>query len=953
MKITLVLLTLVLVEASAGSLYSQETRLDLSIENQSFRKIIREIRKQSEFNFVYQSKIFENIPAFSINVKQASVEEVLDKLIISYGLEYEIEDRTIVIRKAKIPAKVKQEITGQVREKDTGAPIVGASVLIKGTTLGTTTDANGSFILDVDPGAILVISYLGFKTMEVSASGNLSIALEEDISTLRSLVFVGSRGEPRSVIESPVPIDNIDAGSMTQSGQTNLEQIINYRIPSFNASNQTISDATAHFDPSELRNLGPSRTLVLINGKRKNQSALVYVNDTPGKGEVGTDLKSIPTASIERVEVLRDGAAAQYGSDAIAGVINIILKERVTGEASLSSGVTTQGDGFTYDAAVNKGFKIGQKGYLNLTGNFYHQDYTNRAGEPGSDALFGQDGSDPFIQQNPDLGMIVGQPEYDKATLYANFGHSYAGDAGKLYVFGGYTFRDGKSFALYRPPYWITDDFGLLTPEGGTYNGFQPTFETRINDYTFTIGNKYKFGGWNTDVSLTSGTNDVDYTIGNTINPSLGAASPTEFDAGAYRFSTLLGNIDISRKMNDVSIYFGSEIRSEVFEVTAGQPESYVDGGAQSFPGLQPSNALEENRSNVGVYAGLDFDATDNFLVGGAVRFENYSDFGSNFSWKINARQLFASGNGAVRASVSTGFRAPSLHQIYLSNVQTLVSAGTISNQGTFNNVSPVIRALGVPELDAETSLNFSAGVTYKITPNLSITADYYNISIDDRVLFTGEIGSDADTTTVNVVEQILIDNDVTSIKFFVNALDTRTQGADIILDYTGIPIGATGTLNITSSTNFNETSIEGSIDAPGAIGEQGYDIFNRKEQSRVTTARPNFKTLLGMALTMGKIGVTLNNTYFGEVTWDHADDPALDQTFAGKVITDLLINYDINDRFSVNFTANNLLDVYPDEIDTKGDVVTDLGGRFRYPWEVNQFGFNGTTLKIGANFRF
>ncbi|NMM50684.1 TonB-dependent receptor [Flammeovirgaceae bacterium KN852] len=859
----------------------------------------------------------------------------------------------------QLQAQTMKEVTGTVIDYRNNEPIIGASVQIKGTTRGAVTDENGRFTVKASEDEVLVISFIGYVTEEITitSQSTYNVSLLEDISTLQSVVVVGSRGSPRTVIESPVPIDNINAGALMQSGQVNIEQMITYRVPSYNSSNQAISDATAHFDPSELRNLGPSRTLVLVNGKRKNQSALVYVNDTPGKGEVGVDMKSIPASAIERVEVLRDGAAAQYGSDAIAGVINIVLKDYDKGSVNVSSGISQEGDGFMYDLALNKGFKLGENSFLNITANYSHQDKTNRAGEPGADGLFDVPANDPtwgdWLAANPDLGMTIGQPEFDKLSFFANYGTSYSNGNGEFYAFGGYTKRDGTSFALYRAPYWITDDAGLLTPPGQPYNGFQPTFETDINDYTFTVGNRYKFGEWKTDLSVTTGGNDVAYTIGNTINTSLLPNSPTTFDAGDYRFGSTLANLDIARTFNDnFTLYFGTEIRREVFEVGAGQPESYEGSGAQSFPGLQPSNELKENRNNVGVYAGFDWDATDNFLIGGAVRYENYSDFGGNVSWKVNARQLFADGNGAIRASVSTGFRAPSLHQIYLSNIQTIVTAGTVSNQGTFNNVDPVIRSLGVPALDAETSFNISAGITYRFNDHFSVSADYYNISIDDRVLFTGEIGQDDDPDTTNPVEQILEDNNITTLKFFVNALDTKTQGVDIIADYTNIYLGE-ATLDLILSMNYNKTSIEGSIDAPGIIGEVGYDIFNRKEQSRVTTARPNTKVLFGMHLEAGKFGATLNNTYFGEVTWQHADNPSFDQTFSGKVITDLILDYDIINKLNLSLTVNNLLDVYPDEIDTKGDVVTDLGGRFKYPWEVNQFGFLGRFYKVGLNYRF
>ncbi len=858
-------------------------------------------------------------------------------------------------------ANAQTTISGQVTDATNGNPLIGASVIVVGTNNGAITDIEGKYSITVKEIPVtLRASYAGYgsKSSETSG-GEVNFTLTEGLD-LNEMVIVGSRGQSRTLLTSPVPVDNISTQELINSGQTNIDQMINYKVPSYNSSNQTISDATAHFDVSELRNLGPSRTLVLINGKRKHPSALVYVNDTPGKGEVGTDMKSIPAAAIERIEILRDGASAIYGSDAIAGVINVILKDTESTSLGVGTGITSAGDGLTYNAEFHKGIKIDDAS-VNITLSYYHQDYTNRAGEPGGDGLFGVifgdddilNGTNPWLVDNPDMGMIVGQPEYDKLSATANLTLPYHGEKGEFYANYGFTKRNGTSFALYRAPYWITDDNGLLTPEGEDYNGFQPTFETNISDYYATIGNVYDINGWTTDISLTTGGNDVLYTIGNTINVALGPNSPTRFNAGAYRFSHILGNIDISKKINDkVTFMIGTEARRETFQVRAGQVESYVDGGAQSFPGLQPANALIADRSNVGIYAGLDVDVTETFLIGGALRYENYSDFGNNVSWKVQARQLFADNKGVVRASASTGFRAPSLHQIYLSNVQTLVSGGTISNQGTFNNVSSVIQELGVSPLDAETAFNISAGMTYQFSDNFTVSLDYYNVAINNRVLFTSEIGFDGDDSTTNTVEQILIDNAVTSIKFFVNAMNTRTQGVDLVLNYNGIAIGS-GSMGVVLAGNFNQTKIDGTINAPGVLETEGYDIFSRKEQSRVTSARPNLKTILGLNYKVGGFTVNLNNTYFGEVTWQHAADPTKDQTFGAKVITDLIVAYKASDKLNLSLTVNNLLNVYPDAIVTGGDFVTDLGGRFQYPWEVNQFGFNGMILKFGANYRF
>jgi len=875
---------------------------------------------------------------------------------------------------AAITANAQRVVSGTVTD-DSGATVPYANVYVKGTTIGTTTDLSGNYSFKIPEGAsTLVVNYVGMKTREIDISGgdtSFNISISEG-TELDEVVVTGTRGKPRTVIGSAVPIDNINAADLRASGQKTVDQMLNFKVPSYNSSNQTISDATAHFDPSELRNLGPSRTLVLVNGKRKNQSALVYVNDTPGKGEVGTDMKSIPQESIERIEVLRDGAAAQYGSDAIAGVINIVLKERTDGEVSLGTGITTQGDGFTYDAAVNKGFAIGNGGSINLTGSFYHQDQTNRAGEPGGDGLFGVvfgnddilNGTLPWIQENPDLGMTIGQPEYNKISALANLALPY-GTNSEAYLTAGYTRRDGTSFALYRAPYWVGEEYGGNLEPGGTgldYQGFQPTFETGINDITLLAGTRNDFNGWKTDLSVAFGSNDVDYVIGNTVNTDLvdsTGTSPSEFDAGAYAFSNIVGNFDVSKSFlnDDLTVFAGTEARQERFVVTAGQEESYYGGGAQSFPGLQPSNELDESRTNVGVYLGADYDASENTLVGGALRFENYTDFGSNLSWKLNARQFFADKKAAVRASVSTGFRAPSLHQIYLSNIQTLVSGGTISNQGTFNNVSEVIRGLGVPALDAETSLNFTAGLTYRITDNFSISGDYYNIKIDNRVLFTGEIGFDGDQTTTNPVEQVLIENSVTSIKYFVNALDTRTSGFDLVADYSGIPLGdatSKNKIDAVLSLNLNNTSIENDeITSPGVVGDVGYEIFNRKEQSRITSARPNTKALLGLTFRNDRLRVGLNNTYFGSVTWQHAENPDFDQTFDARLVTDLLVGVELVEGLNFDLTINNIFDVYPEVIDPQDDFVTDLGGRFQYPWEVNQFGFLGTIVKLGLSYKF
>ncbi|NRT16618.1 iron complex outermembrane receptor protein [Flavobacterium sp. 28A] len=857
-----------------------------------------------------------------------------------------------------MPAVMNSQTIKGVVTDDNGQALPFSNVIDKSTSSGVTTDANGKFEIKVKAlPATLIAKYVGYqnKSIEVANESTVVTFALAPNNSLDEVVVTGNRAKTRTVLSSAVPIDKLYAEDLKSSGQVTFDKMLAYKIPSFNSSTQAVSDATAHFDPADLRGLGPSRTLVLVNGKRKNQSALVYINDTPGKGEVGTDMKSIPFSAIERVEVLRDGASSQYGSDAIAGVVNIILKKQTNfTEVSLTSGITSKGDGFNFGADLNSGFKIAEKGFVNFNLSYLDQNKTNRAGKPGRDGLFGVEANDPmwgdYLKNNPDLGMNIGQPDTKMGALVVNAEYPIS-DKTTLYAFGDINIRKGTSFALNRTPYWASDPFNLLHDAGTTYTGYQPTFNTDIFDNLGSIGLRTSILGFSSDFSLTTGSNKVDYTVGSTWNPILGADSPTEFNVGGYTFSQLVGNADFSRSFDKVTFGFGTELRKETYEGRAGQEESYLGEGSISFPGLRPSNAFKKSRNNVGVYTTLDYDVTDAFLIGGSLRYENYSDFGNNFSWKVNSRYKL-NNDITVRASFSTGFRAPSLHQIYLSNIQTIVTTDGVANEVTFNNQDPAIVALGVPKLHAEKSQNISTGITFRAGSNFTASLDFYHIRVNDRVLFTGKIEKDGDDTTTNPIEEILNANNVSSMKFFINAVSTTTKGVDIVLNYKNLQIGD-GKLGLSLASNIADIKINGDIATPAILKENGYVIFDRKEQSRILSARPNTKVLLGANYDFKKATFILNNTYFGEVTWQHATDPGKDQTFSGKILTDFGVAYKITNTISANVMVNNLFNVYPDVIDTKGDVVTDLGGRFKYPWEVNQFGFNGTTFTAGLNFKF
>ena len=870
-----------------------------------------------------------------------------------------------------------QTLSGRVTDALTGQALSGANVTIEGSDLGAATDMNGYYRVDLSSGSYTVkASYIGFesKTSNVTVKlqdVDVNFALTSSSVDVASVSVVGSRFKPRTQMTSAVPIDNLSVRELKSTGHLSVESMMTYKLPSYNSQQQTISDATAHFDPADLRGLGPSRTLVLVNGKRKNASALVYINDTPGKGEVGVDMKSIPVAAIERVEVLRDGASAQYGSDAIAGVINIILKDDVDyTTVNFRSGITTEGDGLNQGFDASTGIRVGSNGYLNLSASFHNQEETNRAGEPGSDLLF-IDLSEltddtGFITDNPDLGMRIGIPNMTTNDVSFNFGYNL-NNRNKFYSFGSLTTRKSLSYALYRAPYWIPDENNIFHDEGETYEGFQPTFESDVIDNNFTAGVTGDKSGWNYDLSASFGSNAVDYKVDNSQNLDMGAESPTTFNPGGYEFSHSVTNFDLSKSLGMITLGLGSEFRFENFVALAGEEASYFGGGAQSFPGIQPQNAVDVNRQNFGFYMDLGADVTEDLYAGVAARSEEYSDFGSSFTWKAAARFKTMDDLLSLRASMSTGFRAPSLHQIYMSNIQTLISGGTVSNQGTFNNHSPVIRSLGVDKLKEENATNTTFGVALKPMDGLDLSLDVYDVTVDDRIVYSSAITSDDTTSAVGA---ILNDYNVTSIKFFTNAVSSTTSGIDFVASYSGLELGP-GSLDLSIGFNTNTTKLDDKITTPDPISSSGADIFDRKEQSRLVSARPKNKMILSLNYSMGALNVGLNNTQFGEVTWRHVDngvngapvgpggstlpenDEDYDQTFSAKLVTDLNLNYQLNNNLSLNLAVNNLLNTYPDVIDTKGDMITDLGGRFKYPWEVNQFGFMGTNIQGTVSYNF
>jgi iron complex outermembrane recepter protein len=901
-------------------------------------------------------------------------------------------------------------ITGTVTNA-ANSPLEGVSVRLKNATKGTTTDAEGKFSLSI-PGknGVLEFSSVGYEKKTISVtetSGALSVVMTEDTRGLDEVVVVGSRSLPRSSITSALPVDNIDVGTLKTTGQPTFDKTLQYRVPSFNVINTPVNDATTLLDPYEIRNLGPSRTLILINGKRKNLSSLLYVQFAPGRGETGADLSAIPVDAIKRVEILRDGASAQYGSDAIAGVMNVILKDKYQySSLTFNGGVTSKGDGGMYGVAFNGGSSFSNKGFINYTVDFSQQNNAVRSGiidRPTEKATFGGNAAadaaiDAYLNRFPTGNNTNGTGAITAAKFNYNMGVPF-GDNGQFYSNAGLVVKKAISNANFRTPYWRTDA-GLLHTRipgapnytGGTdplyegYLGYEPTFEGDLLDYHGTLGVKNEINGWKHDASFTFGGNQQLYTVENTVNRSLGAASPTAFKPGGFRFSHMVGNYDVSKSLTDnISIAFGTEIRTETYKIIAGDTASYSNEGSNSFPGIRQENATTNNRFNLGAYIDASWDVTKDFLINGAVRAEKYSDFGEAFVWKASSRYKLLDDKLVIRASASTGFRAPTLHQIYAQSTQASFAGGTIVLSGLFNNRSKQAFALGIPLLKPEKSNNYTVGIGLNPTTNFSITVDYYSITIKERIVYSSSINSDDKKLAVPATElgRILKGNsvgvdkfDLASVQFFINGIKTRTQGLDYVLSYRNINLG-TAKLGVNLAGNITlKNDIVGSPNIPKPIKDAGADILNTQIRSLLTKGRPLYKSVLGLDVAAGKFNINLNNTLFGPTEFQDLDNGGSDmenikQVFKPAVVTDLQVAYNITKKITAAVNVNNLFNILPkwelEALNTAGETVLKdaaaknllegflaFSGRYRIlGYNGSQFSQLGTIFQASLNFRF
>jgi iron complex outermembrane receptor protein len=866
-----------------------------------------------------------------------------------------------------------KEISGVVKD-NSGAALPGVNIIEKGTRNGVSTDINGAYKIGVEQGATLVFSYVGYSNVEKAAtSSKIDVVLAESGGqNLQEVVVTGTRTAPRSNTTTALPIDVLTSKDLNSTGQATFDKALQYKIPSFNTVQTPVNDATSLLDPYEIRNMGPSRTLILINGKRKNLSSLLYVQTSPGRGETGADISAIPTDAIERVEILRDGASAQYGSDAIAGVMNIILKKNSgDGAVTVRSGVTGKGDGQMIGVSLNNGSTVGEKGFINYTIDFSKVGQANRPGvvdAEGEAGDFGASLSDvnAFLAKKPDAGNINGSPETAAAKFLVN-GGSELSETTQLYYNAAYVYKKVNSFANYRTPYWRTldstnpylnDFFGNGNDANPSYIGYVPTFEGDLSDYNGTLGYKAVKNGWNSDFSVTVGGNQQTYTVTNSQNRSdiqdangqnvYLENSPITFKPGGTSFNHIVGNIDISKVLSDkVSVGFGSEFRSETFEVIEGDKASWDGMGADSFAGNRPENSGKWNRYNMGAYADLAYDVTENFLVNGTVRYEDYSDFGAASVWKVSSRYKLLDDKITFRGSISTGFRAPTLHQTYTQKSQYSFVAGQgIQVSGIINNVSPQARQLDIPQLKAEKSTNITFGMGAKISRNFNFTIDYYNIKVEDRIV----LGDRQDTEFGNVA-------------WFSNSFDSRTSGLDVVANYNKIELGA-GKLGFALSGNVTFQNER--------ISPITNNSFGATLDALMFSSRPNTKWILGANYEIGKLGFSLNNTYFGKTTFQQDGLNAdLKTEFIPKIVTDLGINYSATSKLTFALNVNNLLNVLPEwkfvaenaagvallanpaQVKTQTNLITFNGRYANTTYDGSHFSQLGTMFNLSLNYKF
>ncbi|QMW24226.1 TonB-dependent receptor plug domain-containing protein [Sandaracinobacteroides saxicola] len=883
---------------------------------------------------------------------------------------------------------------------------------------------------------MLASAATGLFTLPSFAQTSAAPAAEDS----ETIIVTGTRRVDRTVADSPVPIDVIGSEALRSSGFTETNRVLNQLVPSFNFPQPSITDGTDVIRPATLRGLSPDQTLVLINGKRRHTTALLNINGSVGRGSAAVDINLIPSIAIERVEVLRDGAAAQYGSDAIAGVINFqlsrkreggsisvtygqyettmdgtrdvtgiardaggnpILQPNSTGSASFFQLTDTgkdrkASDGKTTTITGNIGLPIGAEGFVNISAEYRDRGATNRtAADPRR--YYGLAGT-PLDPKELTLNRFThryGDAKTEDVLVFVNAGLP-VGEALELYAFGSYGHRDGESAAFYRLPN-ETRTATVIYPDG-----FLPLITTKLKDYSITGGVKGDVGPVKMDFSLGYARNEFDFLIKNTANASLGPNSPRNLDSGGLRYDQFTANLDLSYNIEGTSfesltIAGGLEYRREGYQLRAGEPDSYRNGGAlvgainplyagtatgntgaaigaQGFPGIQPRIAGQDvtqrrTRDSFSAYGELDVDIADWWTVQLAGRYEKYSDFGDTFNGKA-ATSINLIDGIKLRAALSTGFRAPSLQQQFFAAQATNNVGGVLLETVTLPVDSPVAIALGARPLKAEKSTSYSMGVVFTPLPSLSLTIDYYNIDINNRIVVTENLqatrdaagnptGSDPGASIARILNNAGF-NSVNAARFFINGIDTVTKGFDAVATWR-TEIGDSSTLRLTAGFNYNETEINGRRANPGPLAQvPGVVLFGRQESLRIESGQPRTKLNLSADFEREWLGVTLRANRYGR-TLGAGADPFLDVNMSAKWLSDLEVRVEPVTGLQLAVGANNLFDVYPDRVPAGRGVDPVTGAARNYgatayvtPYSsFSPFGFNGRFLYARATYRF
>ncbi len=808
---------------------------------------------------------------------------------------------------------------------------------------------------------------------------------------IEEIILVGTRAEGRTAIETSVPIDLITATSLEDTGQVEVGRMLQVLAPSFNFSTSAVSDGTDALRPATLRGLGPDQTLVLINGKRRHAAALVHVNTSVGRGTAGVDMNAVPGSALAGIEILRDGAAAQYGSDAIAGVINLRLREQAEGgEVSVQFGQTYEGDGETVLAHANTGFQLPNDGFANFTVEYSNRGKTNRAGFSGAVQfpLLDNDGGcnetdnnacDPREFSFDRRNFRIGDADSEHYAFVLNSRLPLT-DTIAVYAFGTYSMRDSQSAGFYRRANQYADTVVELYPDG-----FLPLINTKIEDYSVAAGVEIdRADSWSYDISVNHGRNEFQFIIENSLNASLGSASPTEGSAGTLSLQQSSINFDAIRSFQlgatETSIAFGGEYREESYTIRAGEPASYLDGGVlntscpgcdinpvayasgfQVFKGFSPENEVDETRSNVSFYADIESKVTESWLITAAARFEDYSDFGNKLTGKFSTH-VDINDYMAFRGSLSSGFRAPAMQQKFFNSVSTQFvepigappfGATLAQQRGTFRNDSLVAELAGVPELKEETSFSYSAGLVMSYG-KFTFAVDAYHIDINDRIGISGAI----DLTQPGFEDLAGV---ASTGQFFVNAADTETKGLDIVATY-DVSLLNGHSLQLTAMGNWTETSVDrdtlvrsiGTVD----VGP----LFTPQDISIIEEWQPKSRASFSAKYIAENWSIVARLNQFGaySVCEGSCDSEQNKQRFGAKVLADVQLNYAIlGSGLKLSIGANNLFNTYPDTNEIgqarAGTIagIVSSAGVFQYSRRSAPFGFNGGYWYARATYSF